>query len=285
MPKKSGLGRGLEALFNDNTTERQQAIEVPLSEIEPNRDQPRKNFDPKALSELGANIAQYGLLQPLVVRPLPGGGYQIVAGERRWRACREAGLTTVPVVVKELDDAQTMEIALIENLQREDLNPMEEAEGYRRLMDVFGLTQEQVSERVGKSRPAVANALRLLELGEWSDLVRDGKISAGHGRALLSFAPGEERDQAAKAAMEGASVRALEEMSRRMHRTTGPKSNVSSKRRDPYFEEAQLALEEALGRKVRVTFEKSRGTLSIEFYSKEDLSGLLNTLFDKNSTN
>lgn len=178
--KKSGLGKGLEALFAENAVEEQgKAITLRLLEIEPNRDQPRKQFDEEALSELSASIAQHGILQPLLVRPLPGGGYQLVAGERRWRAARMAGLEEVPAVIRELTDREAAELAMIENLQREDLNPMEEAKGYQTLMETYGMTQEEAARAVNKSRPAVANALRLLQLpDEVAEMVAEGRLSA-----------------------------------------------------------------------------------------------------------
>ncbi len=190
MAKKlGGLGKGLNAIFIENDSETEGGtVTLKISEIEPNRTQPRKEFDEQALSELAESISQHGLLQPLLVRPLTLGGYQIVAGERRYRASRMAGLTEVPVIIKELTDTETMEIALIENLQREDLSPVEEALGYKALIDEHGFSQEEVAKSVGKSRPAVANALRLLKLPDnIMEYLKDGKISAGHARALLTF--------------------------------------------------------------------------------------------------
>ena len=189
MAKKSGLGKGLSAIFMENESEDQNnTVTLNISEIEPNKDQPRMDFDDESLAELAESISKHGILQPLLVRPLLYGGYQIVAGERRYRASRMAGLTEVPVVIRELDDKETMEIALIENLQRENLTPVEEAKGYKTLMDTYGFTQEQVSESVGKSRSAVANSLRLLNLPEEVlILLADGRISSGHARALLSL--------------------------------------------------------------------------------------------------
>ncbi|MGN0459992.1 MAG: ParB/RepB/Spo0J family partition protein, partial [Ruminococcus sp.] len=194
MAKKGGLGKGLSAIFMENESEDQNStVTLKISEIEPNKDQPRTDFDDKALSELAESIALHGVLQPLLVRPLVYGGYQIVAGERRYRASRMAGLTEVPVVIRELDDKETMELALIENLQRENLTPIEEAKGYKTLMDTYGFTQEQVSSSVGKSRSAVANSLRLLNLPEEIiDLLSQGKITGGHARALLSLESAEE---------------------------------------------------------------------------------------------
>ena len=190
MAKKTGgLGKGLGAIFIENDTEdRNATVTLKISEIEPNRSQPRKDFDEKALTELAESIKEHGLIQPILVRPLIGGGYQIVAGERRYRACRMAGLTEVPVTIRELTDEETMELALIENLQRENLNPLEEALGYKSLMEEYSFSQEQVAKAVGKSRSAVANTLRLLNLPEdVTELVKEGKLSAGHARALLAF--------------------------------------------------------------------------------------------------
>ena len=190
MAKKiGGLGKGLGAIFIENDTEdRNATVTLKISEIEPNRSQPRKEFDEKALTELAESIKEHGLIQPILVRPIIGGGYQIVAGERRYRACRMAGLTEVPVTIRELTDEETMELALIENLQRENLNPLEEALGYKSLMEEYSFSQEQVAKAVGKSRSAVANTLRLLNLPEdVTELVKEGKLSAGHARALLAF--------------------------------------------------------------------------------------------------
>ena len=186
--KKGGLGRGLDSLFNENATEENGVLKLNLNDIEPNREQPRKTFDDDAVSELADSIAQHGLIQPIVVTPLSNGRYSIVAGERRWRACRMAGLQEVPVIVKEATKQELMEIALIENLQREDLNPVEEAFGYRSLIESFGLTQEEVATRMGKSRSAVTNALRLLNLNEDElDALKNGLITAGHARCLIGI--------------------------------------------------------------------------------------------------
>ena len=213
MAKQRGLGKGLEALFADNNTdETQGAVTLKIGEIEPNREQPRKRFEEEALTQLAESIRTHGVIQPLLVRPLAGGGYQLVAGERRWRAARMAGLTEVPVVVKDLSEQETMEIALIENLQREDLNPIEEALGYQELMDAYGFTQEQVAKRVGKSRSAVANALRLIGLPEEiRPLLENGSLSAGHARALLALEDKAQMVETANLAVDkGLSVRELE---------------------------------------------------------------------------
>lgn len=274
--KIGGLGKGLDALFAENAVEEQgKAVSLKIHEIVPNKDQPRKQFDDAALSDLATSIAKHGVLQPLVVRPLPDGTYQLVAGERRLRASRMAGLSEVPVVVRELSEQETAEIALIENLQRQDLNPIEEADGYRTLMEHYGLTQEEVAKAVGKSRPAVANALRLLQLPtDLSALVKNGSLSAGHARALLAFDTKEEQQAAAKAAMQKElSVRALEKMAKTARSAPKKQGYV---RRDSLFDEVELALSEQLGRKVRVVAKGDNGTLQIDFYGKEDLQALAN---------
>ena len=272
MAKKGGLGRGLEALFTDNAADTQGAVELRISEIEPNRSQPRHDFDQQALEELSDSIAKHGVLQPLLVRPLASGGYQIVAGERRWRASRMAGLTTVPAVIREMNDRETMEAALIENLQREDLNPVEEAKGYKALMEGFGLSQEEVAGRVGRSRPAVANALRLLALPEeLLKLVQGGAISAGHGRALLAISDPAAQKEAARAAAGGAAGPGLERMAKQSPKSSPP----SRKPGASYYKEVELTLAEPLGRKVRVTQRDEKGTLSLDFYSRDDLAELV----------
>ncbi|MCI8648625.1 MAG: ParB/RepB/Spo0J family partition protein [Anaerotruncus sp.] len=280
---RGGLGKGLEALFVDNGTDTASTSVLAINEIEPNRDQPRKQFDAAALSDLADSIREYGVLQPLVVRPLPDGVYQLVAGERRWRAARMAGLSEVPVIVKELTDLQTMELALIENLQREDLNPLEEARGFRDLMEKFGLTQEQVSTRVGKSRPVVTNAMRLLRLPEEvQQLVESGKISSGHARALLSL---EDDDAIRQLALEivkrGLSVRQVEGLIKRIKQ--GEKLEKQPPARavawdNSYFTEVQLALSQTLARKVKVEGEGSKGRLVIEFYDEDDLKTIVGLL-------
>ena len=268
--KKGGLGRGLEALFNENATDEKGVVTLRLSEIEPNRNQPRTNFDEDALSELADSIQKHGLIQPIVVRPTSSGVYQRVAGERRWRACRMAGLDEVPVVIKELDDQKYFEIALIENLQREDLNAVEEAQGYRTLVDTYGLTQEQVAESVGKSRSAVTNALRLLNLDEKAlEALKDGKITAGHARAILAADSKELADEMLKAALSGASVRELEAMTKQK-----PKSiKASPTVKNNFYSEVEISLKNELGRKVDIKSKgKGKGTITIEFYSDEELA-------------
>lgn len=280
IKKKSGLGKGLDAIFAENGTEEsnRSAEELKLSDLEPNRGQPRKDFDDETLAELADSISQHGILQPLLVRPIFGGGYQIVAGERRWRAARMAGLTTVPAIIRELDDEQVMEIALIENLQREDLSPLEEAMGYQSLMDSYDMTQEEVAKIVGKSRSAVANVLRLLKLPEEvQSLIRSGQVSAGHGRALLSFPEDAEKIAVAKRVIEeDLSVREVERLAQKANEV--PKKKDVKPRGIPYFNEVELSLHDYLGRKVRVNGDEKKGTLQIEFYGQEDLSELIRKL-------
>lgn len=293
--KKGGLGRGLDLLFADNSSgEEQNIIVLPIGEVEPNRDQPRKEFDQESLLQLADSIREHGVLQPLLVRPMPGGGYQIIAGERRWRASRIAGLGEVPVIVKELTDGESMELALIENLQREDLNPIEEAMGYQVLMEQYGNTQEEVARRVGKSRPAVANALRLLQLPQpVLQYVRGGELTAGHARALLSL---RDEKQALELAREmirtGISVRQAEKIVKKWQSQENPEKRPggsqdieeSWENGESYYREVELALAEALGRKVKVTTSKGKeadgvkGLLQIEFYSREELGQLANRL-------
>ncbi|NCC87512.1 MAG: ParB/RepB/Spo0J family partition protein [Clostridia bacterium] len=280
MAKKGGLGKGLDALFTENAVENisgTSAVKLRLNEIEPNKEQPRKTFDEKALGELAQSIERNGVLQPLLVRPMHDGSYQLVAGERRWRASRIAGLVEVPVVIKEMTDEQAMEIALVENLQREDLNPIEEAEGLKLLIDSYGLTQEDVAARVGRSRPAIANSLRLLNLPEQVRiLARDGKLSAGHARALLSFTSEEDMIEVANDAVENdLSVREVERIVKLGSKEDLQKAGKRVKRRDTFFDEVELALSQTLGRKVKVYVGKgSRGTIEFEFFGKDDLAQL-----------
>lgn len=276
--KKSGLGKGIDALFIDNSFEEISSAsnKLKIMEIEPNHDQPRKTFDENALSELADSIAQHGILQPLVVRPMSNGTYQLVAGERRWRAARIAGLTEVPVIIKELTDEETIEIAMVENLQREDLNPLEEALGYRYMMDELKITQEEAAEKVGKSRPVIANALRLLKLpNEVQDMVRDNVISSGHARALLGFVTESEIIAAANLIVkEDLSVRDIEKLVK-ISKSQGGKHKPPIKKEN-YFSEVELALKENLGRKVKIKQnpKKESGTLEIEFFDKSDLSSI-----------
>ena len=279
--KIGGLGRGLDALFAQNTLDDGvSTVTLPLDEIIPNREQPRKQFDEEALADLSASIAQHGVLQPLLVRPMPDGSYQLVAGERRWRASRMAGLTEVPVVVRDMDEQESAELALIENLQREDLNPMEEAIGYRTLMESYGMTQEQTAQVVNKSRPAVANALRLLQLPEAvTDLVASGKLAAGHARTVLAFEGEEAQIAAANAAVDkGLSVRELEKMAKAAK--AKPRAPKEPKKQDSFYDEVALSLKETLGRQVKVTVASKGGTLQVEFFDAEDLRYLAKKLAD-----
>lgn len=275
MARKSGLGKGLDALFKDNTSENQDSIQIKLSEIEPNRDQPRTVFDEEALTSLADSIREHGIIQPLLVRPMSNGRYQIVAGERRWRASRMIGLKEVPVIIKELSDKETMEIALIENLQREDLNAMEEARGYQELMDAYDMTQEEVSQRVGKSRSAVANSLRLLSLPK--SLVYDvesGNLSAGQGRAILAFEDEEKMLEAAKVAVKkGMSVRELERLAAKEKRKETKKDKQPNVfKEDNFYNELEISMKEELHRKVKIEqISGQHGKLTIDFYNKEEL--------------
>ena len=270
--KKGGLGRGLDSLFNGNATDEGGIITVNLNDIEPNRQQPRKDFDGDALSELAESIATHGLIQPIVVKPTTNGRYSIIAGERRWRACRIAGLYEVPVVIKDADPQELMELALIENLQREDLNAVEEALGYRSLIDSFGLTQEDVAKRMGKSRTAVTNALRLLNLNEDElQALRMGAISAGHARALLSVEDSETREQMLEMATNGASVRELEKLASKIkkEKLTPP----APAKKNTFYSEVELSLKNELHRKVNITSTgNGKGKITIEFFSDEELS-------------
>lgn len=286
--KKGGLGRGLDALFADNSVEESSsasAVKLSLNEIEPNKDQPRKTFDEEALAELADSIAQHGVIQPLLVRPMPDGSYQLVAGERRWRAARRAGLSEVPVVIREMSDSEMMELALIENLQREDLNPIEEAEGLQQLIDTYGLTQETAAARVGRSRPAIANALRLLSLpAPILELTREGKISAGHARALLSLGDEEKMVEIADLILKKEiSVREVERLAKAAAKEKAQKEKPIP-RRDTFYDEVELALTNSLGRRIKVNVNKkeNRGTIEIEFFDQKDLSDISRLLDPEN---
>ncbi len=283
-PKKNGLGRGLGSLLADNSIEENnsiQPVKLDIMDIEPNKEQARKQFDEAALSELADSIAQHGVLQPLLVRPIIGGGYQLIAGERRWRASRIAGLTQVPVIIKELTDDEAAVISLIENLQREDLNPIEEAYGFASLIKDFDLTQEEAAQRVGKSRPAVANALRLLRLPqEVIDAVREGKLSAGHARALAAIDDEKTAIFAAKTVMEkGLSVRETEKLVKALTAEKKEKKKKTTTR-NSFFDEVELSLNNSLGRKAKVVTKsgKESGTLEIDFYDKDDLARIAKVL-------
>ena len=280
--KKSGLGRGLSEIFMQNESEDQNStVTLKISEIEPNRNQPRQEFEPGALNELSDSIAQHGILQPLVVRPMFGGGYEIVAGERRFRAARMAGLTEVPVVIRELTDEQTMELALIENLQREDLSDLELAMGYESLMKQYDMTQEQIASTVNKSRSSVANTLRLMKLPDViKTMLTNGDISSGHARAILGLENEEMMETVAKEVIENnLSVRETEkrvQLINKEHETPEIKKKKKIDRRPQYYREVELSLSESFGRKVLVNQKnKSSGTLVLEFYGEDDLRELL----------
>ena len=276
--RKGGLGKGFSDLFLDNSADALSdsgAVTLPIGEIEPDRSQPRQFFDDEALSELTDSIREHGVLQPLLVRPTSDGSYRIVAGERRWRAARQAGLTQVPVIVRALTDSEAAVIALIENLQREDLNAVEQAQGIRRLMETYGLTQDQVADKLSKSRPAVANTLRLLALPEdVQALVSDGALSAGHARALLGL---KDETQVAPAAEkvigEKLSVRQTEALVKAMNRP--PRAPQQRRLGNKDYEETALALSEALGRRVKVVAGEKGGRLEIELFDAEDLKKLV----------
>ena len=280
--KPGGLGKGLDALFLDNDTSDSSGeggVMLRLTDIEPNKNQPRKEFDEQALSELADSIREHGIIQPLLVRRLETGGYQLVAGERRWRAARMVGLAEVPAVIKDLSEVQVMEMALIQNLQREDLNPLEEANGYKELMNACNLTQEQVAKRVGKSRSAVANSLRLLNLPqEIRPFVVQGSLSAGHAKALLGIEDRAEMLKLAREAAEkGLSVRETEKKAAKLRETAESVENPAGTAlsQDSFYQETELALSGELGRRVKVRVDaKGGGTLEISFYDKEDLSAL-----------
>ena len=280
--KRGGLGKGLSAIFLENDNESSGSTVLPISEIEPNRSQPRHDFDEESLRELADSIAAHGVLQPLLVRPMAEGGYQLVAGERRWRASRMAGLFEVPVIIREMSDLEMMQISMIENLQRENLNPVEEAMGYRVLMDEYHLTQEEISKAVGKSRPVIANALRILSLPkEILDMVSEGKMSAGHARALLGFSDKAELMRVARAIpVKDLTVRDVEKLVRSFEKPDKREMEISHE--NTFFGEVELALKEYLKRKVKVIGKGEKaGILQIEFYDEEDLAEIARLFAEK----
>lgn len=280
--KKSGLGRGLDSLFADNSSEDGKEVStLRISDIEPNKDQPRKDFDAEALAVLADSIREHGVLQPILVRPISESRYQIVAGERRWRASKMAGLTEIPAVIREMTEEETMQLAMIENLQREDLNAIEEALGYELLMTRYHMTQDEVSKRVGKSRSAVANALRLLKLPKkTSELVRSGALSAGHARALLQSDDEALIDEVAeKIVRTGMSVRDAERAMKPRSPKQGEEKELSMDAKVRFCREMEAALGEELARRVKIdTKNGNNGTLQIEFFSQQDLSDLAQKL-------
>lgn len=277
---KGGLGAGLDSLFSDNSSEVQIKTKLRVSEIEPNRDQPRKYFSEEAISALAESIREHGMLQPILVRPLSTGIYQIVAGERRWRAARMLGLSEVPVNIREMSDIETAQIAIIENLQRENLNPIEESEGYRDLIEKYGMTQEQVAKMVGKSRSAIANAIRILSLPEAVHrMIECGDLSVGHAKALLAFTDTYTIvDTAEKACNGGMTVRQIEKLAQKVN---VPRETNPDKKIDNYFTEMEISLKERLGRKVKVDYGKNKGVLVLEFYDKEDLKAIAEKLAEE----
>lgn len=281
--EKKGLGTGLDVLFGANRLDEENESELltlPISKVEPRKDQPREYFDQQALQELADSISQYGLIQPITARKLNTGYYQIIAGERRWRASRLAGLTEVPVRVIEADDRKTAELALVENLQREDLNPIEEAKGYKTLIDEFGLTQEEAAKSVGRSRPAVTNALRLLSLSpKVLEMVEKNKLSAGHARALISIADDRKQLDAANEVLEkGLSVRKTEQLAARLSKEPEPEKEEDRKISVDYAAEISDQLSKSLGRKVKLTDGKKTGKIEIEFYGADDREDLIELL-------
>lgn len=289
MAKRSGLGKGLNALFADNNTDDGAVTTLKISEIEPNKRQPRTAFEDEALRELADSIREHGIIQPLVVRPLDT-GYQIVAGERRWRAARMAGLSDVPVVIRDIGDSQTLELAIIENLQREDLNAVELALGYKSLIEDYGMTQEQVAKKVGKSRPDVANTVRLLSLPESvTQYIRSGKISKGHAKALLSLEDKQLIEQTAeKIIQDQILVRDIEKLAKNTKKageSAGKKTKSGESSKDSswggLYKEMELALSAELGRKVTITSQGKKSVLEVEFYSEDELRDIAQKLTGK----
>ena len=280
--KERGLGKGLGALLGDAALQTQEggSLTLPISQVQPGLNQPRKRFEEEALADLADSIRQHGIIQPLTVRRLASGYYQIIAGERRWRAAKQAGLTEVPATIIEADDKKVMELGLIENLQREDLTPMEEANGYKVLMDEHGMTQEDVAERMGKSRPAVANTLRLLALPDAVQLMlEEGKLSAGHARALLVLPKGDAMMMLAQRVIaEGLSVRQTEAMAKHLAKAGDEVEKKPKEEPDIYVMEAAKSLSNRFGRKVAISGGKKKGKVEFEFYDQHDLMLLLDAL-------
>lgn len=286
-PNKRGLGKGLDALFENlsesnstpaETFSPKEVTEIRITEVEPRRDQPRKNFDPESLEALSESIRLHGVIQPIILGEKQNGFYPIIAGERRWRAAKMAGLTVIPAVVRDYEQQEIMEIALIENLQREDLNPIEEAQGYKNLMTAFGLTQEEVSEKIGKSRSAIANTLRLLSLSDAiKQLISDGDLSNGHARALLTINEEEKRlELAEKVIREGLSVRELERLTGK--KVPAPKKEKTPRKYDAEFADCENRLSQQMGTKVKIVNGEKKGKIEIEYYGNDDLNRILTIL-------
>ena len=284
--KRGGLGKGYDSIFLDNAVEQLTggagAVNIGINEIEPNRAQPRKSFDDNALFELSESIKQHGIIQPLLVRPIPTGGYQIVAGERRWRAARLAKLSEVPVIIRELDDEKSAQYALVENLQREDLNPVEEARGYKSLTEEYSYTQEEAAKLIGKSRSAVANSMRLLSLpDEALGMLESGKLTTGHAKALLSITDEKRLIETARFIIANSvSVRETERLVRDIEKSPAA---IRARKRNPYYDEVELALSETLGRSVKLTKSAKKGTLQIEFFDDDDLNRLIKIFENDNN--
>lgn len=283
MAKKSGLGKGLDALFEDNINESQGTQTIRMSEIEPNKSQPRRHFDENAITTLADSIRQHGLIQPILVRST-GTGYQIVAGERRWRACRMLGMSEIPAVVKEFSDSETAQIALIENIQREDLNPIEEAAAYKELMETYDMTQEELSKAVGKSRSAIANAVRLLNMPEKvQELLRKGELSAGQAKAIAAAESEEQMINLAERAANGQiTVRAIEKLLAQKdeeEKEEPAKAETEKKQAMNYLTEMEISLHETLSRKVKINSKDGKkGTITIDFFDPDDLSDIASKL-------
>ena len=282
--KPSGLGKGLGALMLENATDEMVSSNtLPLNEIMPNKDQPRKTFDENSLAELAESIKQHGVLQPLLVRPLPAGGYQLVAGERRWRASRMAGVKDVPVVIKELTDTETMEIAIIENLQREDLNPIEEASAYKRLLSEFKMTQDVLAEKIGKNRTTITNSMRLLNLDEnVQNMIIDEKLTPGHARALLTIEDKAKQYQVAQKVFdEKLSVRDTEKLVKSFGKPKKEKK-LTPEALQLIYRKLEDKLRESVGAKVEINAKDTqKGTIEIEYFSQDELEEIVNKITSK----
>ena len=288
MAKLGGLGMGLDAIFDDNTLEEKESIRhVRLTEVEPNKNQPRKRFDDAEIQTLADSIREHGLIQPITVRTIVDGRYQIVAGERRWRACKMAGVSEIPIIVRELSDEDTAKIALIENVQRADLNPIEEAAAYKQLIEQYGVTQDALAKMVGKSRSVIANSVRLLNLPEEvQDMLKNDEISVGHAKALAAIEDEETMIEVARKAAEGLlTVRAIERLAAELAKGEDvPEAKSDADRRIiNYYTEMEISLHERLGRKVRINAGKNgKGSLVIDFFDKEDLNSIADLLANSN---
>ncbi len=288
MAKLGGLGMGLDAIFDDNTLEEKESIRhVRLTEVEPNKNQPRKRFDDAEIQTLADSIREHGLIQPITVRTIVDGRYQIVAGERRWRACKMAGVSEIPIIVRELSDEDTAKIALIENVQRADLNPIEEAAAYKQLIEQYGVTQEAIAKMVGKSRSVIANSVRLLNLPEEvQDMLKNDEISVGHAKALAAIEDEETMIEVARKAAEGLlTVRAIERLAAELAKGEDvPEAKSDADRRIiNYYTEMEISLHERLGRKVKINAGKNgKGSLVIDFFDKEDLNSIADLLANSN---